>query len=170
MASPPSFSEALEGARDLPAVFELVKEAVRRTLGKERGGLMLGLAELGGGLDGVVGAFYPIATNIIVMNRTCLRRLEETAPRLFGPYSFVILLHEYLHALGWVDEYACRERVRGIAQELFGASHVVTAIAHDLGRFLPNLVYPVYGWRPEIEPQVELVGGFDRSSTAPYIG
>jgi len=170
MPAPQSFARALENATDLPEIFELVKEAVRRTLGAERGGLMLGLAELGGGLDGVVGAFYPVASNIIVMNRTCLRRIQETDPALFSPYCFLILLHEYLHALGWLDERGCREQALRIAAELFGPHHIVTAVAQNLGRFLPNLVYPVYGWRPEVEPEVELVRGFDRSSAAPYIG
>jgi len=34
---------------------------------------------------------------------------------------------------------------------------------------LPKLVYPVSGWRPNEEYRLELVKGFDRSSTAPYI-
>ncbi|MCJ7561799.1 MAG: hypothetical protein MUO84_02170 [Thermoplasmata archaeon] len=58
-----SYGEQLDGARNLIEVFELVKKAVRRSTGMERGGLMLGLANLGGGLEGFVGAFYPITSS-----------------------------------------------------------------------------------------------------------
>ena len=63
-----SFDSELSSAKDLADIFELVKVVVRKTTGKERPGLMLGLANLGGGPQGFVGAFFPIATNIIVMN------------------------------------------------------------------------------------------------------
>ena len=45
-----SYDSELQGAKDLPDIFELVKTAVRRTTGLERGGLMLGMLEgLGAG-------------------------------------------------------------------------------------------------------------------------
>ena len=43
---------------------------------------MLGLANLGGGLDGFVGAFYPVATNIIVVNSLPLANIRQTDPAL----------------------------------------------------------------------------------------
>ena len=165
-----SYSEQLDDARGLIEVFELVKTVVRMRTGMERGGLMLGLANLGGGLEGFVGAFYPIATNIIVMNSTPLRRIEETEPALYKPYVFHILLHEYLHTLGIIDERAARTKVHEICDKVFGSEHPVTQFAADLSKFIPKLVYPVYGWKPQNEPRIELVKGFDRSSTAPYIG
>ncbi len=159
----------LETARDLPDIFELVKRVVRRTTGRERSGLMLGLADLGGGPEGFVGAFYPLTANIIVMNSLPLRRIKESDPVLYKPYVFHILLHEYLHTLGIIDEAATRSKVYEISAEAFGNDHPVTKFAADLSRFMPKLVYPVYGWRPHAEPSIELVRGFDRSSTAPYI-
>ena len=164
-----SFDTKLEQAKDIPSIFELVKQAVRKSEGMERSGLMLGLSNLGGGPQGFVGAFYPVATNIIVMNTMPLVRIKQTDPRLYKPYVFHILLHEYLHSLGIIDEEATRAKALEISKKVFGDEHAATAIAADLSRFMPNLVYPVYGWKPEHEPKLELVKGFDRSSTDMYI-
>jgi len=48
--------------------FELVKEAVRKSEGRSRAGLMLGLQELGSSMIGFIGAYYQIASNIIIVN------------------------------------------------------------------------------------------------------
>ncbi len=165
----PSFAIDLESAKDLADIFELVKIVVRKSTGRERAGLMLGLANLGGGIDGFVGAFYPVATNIIVMNILPLERVKQTDPALCKPYVFHILLHEYLHALGIIDEDAARAKAYEISAATFGKDHPVTQLAADLSRFIPKLVYPVYGWSPLGEFTLELVKGFDRSSTAAYI-
>lgn len=165
-----TFDARLQRTKDLADIFELVKEAVRKSMGKERSGLMLGLSNLGGGPDGFVGAFYPVATNIIVMNTTPLTRIKQTNPELYKPYAFHILLHEYLHTLGIMDEAATRAKALEISQATFGEGHMATQIAMDLSRFMPNLVYPVYGWKPPGDPGLELVRGFDRSSTNHYIG
>jgi hypothetical protein len=164
-----TFDSKLQSADDLPDIFEVVKLAVRETTGKERAGLMLGLANLGGGPQGFVGAFYPVATNIIVMNSLPLKRIKETDPALYKPYVFHILLHEYLHTLGIIDEAATRQRAYEISVKLFGKEHPVSQFAADLSRFVPKLVYPVYGWQPEQDYTLELVKGFDRSSTSSYI-
>jgi hypothetical protein len=159
----------LDGARDLTDIFEIVKSVVRKTTGKERGGLMLALANLGGGMDGFVGAYHPVSTNIIVMNSLPLVRLEETDPALYKPYVFHILLHEYMHTLGILDEAAARRVVYDISVAAFGANHPVTRFAMGLSAFITKLVYPISGWAPPEDPPLELVRGFDRSSTDLYI-
>jgi hypothetical protein len=108
----PSFESKLEKARNIPDIFELVKLAVRKTIGKERSGLMLGLSNLGGGPEGFVGAYYPVATNIIVMNTMPLDRIRQTDPSLYKPYVFHILLHEYIHTLGVMTKATGRRRAR----------------------------------------------------------
>lgn len=163
------FEAKLERAKDIPEIFELVKQAVRKTIGKERSGLMLGLSNLGGGPEGFVGAFYPVATNIIVMNTMPLDRIKQTDPLLYKPYVFHILLHEYIHALGIIDEGATRAKAKEISEKVLGPQHTATELAMDMSRFMPKLVYPVYGWKPEVEPTLTLVKGFDRSSTDLYI-
>jgi hypothetical protein len=164
-----SFESKLEKAKDIPDIFELVKLAVRKTIGKERSGLMLGLSNLGGGPEGFVGAYYPVATNIIVMNTMPLDRIRQTDPSLYKPYVFHILLHEYIHTLGIIDEGATREKASEISAKIFGSGHPATELAKDMSKFMPKLVYPVYGWKPETEPSLHLVKGFDRSSTDLYI-
>jgi len=164
-----SFESKLEKAKDIPDIFELVKLAVRKTIGKERSGLMLGLSNLGGGPEGFVGAYYPVATNIIVMNTMPLDRIRQTDPSLYKPYVFHILLHEYIHTLGIIDESATRKKASEISTKIFGSAHPATELAKDMSKFMPKLVYPVYGWKPETEPSLHLVKGFDRSSTDLYI-
>lgn len=164
-----SYDADLAGAKDLPDIFEVVKAAVRSATGKERSGLMLGMANLGGGADGLVGAFHPLTTNIIVMNSLPLKRIEETDPTLYKPYVFHILLHEYLHTLGIIDEEATRKKTLEVSEKTFGKDHPATQLAAGLSRFLPNRVYPVYGWKPQGDLRMELVKGFDRSATDPYI-
>jgi hypothetical protein len=63
----------LDSAKGLPDIFEIVKTAVRKSTSSERPWLMLGLANLGGGPEGSIGAFCPIATNMIVLKRSRLR-------------------------------------------------------------------------------------------------
>lgn len=164
-----SFDVKLEKAKDIPEIFELVKKAVQKTIGRERSGLMLGLSNLGGGPEGFVGAFYPVATNIIVMNTMPLNRIKQTNPALYKPYIFHILLHEYLHALGIIDEAATQAKAHEISERILGKEHPATELALNLSKFMPNLVHPVYGWKPPEEPTLELVKGFDRSSTDLYI-
>lgn len=158
------FVRQFEESKDLPDLFELVKSAVDETIHMSRGGLMLGLADLGNHPSGFLGAFHPIGTNIIVMNKTPLRRMRETQPELWKSYAFHVLLHEYLHTLGYFDEVAVGKKVLEISIILFGKDHSATQIAADTARFFPNLVYPDIAWQPD-SLHIELVDGFDRSST-----
>ena len=158
------FPKLLDGARSLADLFELVKRAVERDVGYARGGLMLGLADLGNHPQGFIGAFYPVATNVIVMNKVPLARIKETNPELYKAYAFHVLLHEYLHSVGYLDEAQCRQKVVEISRALFGETHRVTQIADDVSKFFPNLVYPDVAWQPQ-ELNIQLVEGFDRGNT-----
>lgn len=161
------FPARLQAARSLADLFELVKRAAETVLGRTRAGLMLALADLGNSPQGFFGAFYPVASNVIVMNKVPLLRIKETNPQLYPHYAFYVLLHEYLHALGFVDELVCREQAHRIAQTLFGPDQLVTQIAADFGQFFPNLVFPEVSWQPR-ELHLEFVPDFDRGS-ASYI-
>lgn len=160
-----SFPNRLEEAVSIADVFEVVKDAVWKSLRQGRAGLNLGLAELGGRENFLIGAFYPVGSNIIVMNKLPLRRIWETDYALFKPYSFHILLHEYLHAIGHLDEATARWLTQKITSQIMGAEHMATQMANDLSKFLPNLTHAEIGWQPEGELFVEMVPGFDRSST-----
>jgi len=145
------FTRKLDQAQNLSDLFELVKRAVEAVLGRTRAGLMLALADLGNHPQGFLGAFYPVASNVIVMNKVPLLRIQETNPALYKPYAFYVLLHEYLHSLGFVDERVCREQSHRILETLFGVDALV----------------PDAAWQPS-ELSLEFVRGFDRGS-ASYI-
>jgi hypothetical protein len=161
------FSRRLQEARNLADIFELVKRSVETVLGRTRAGLMLALADLGNHPHGFLGAFYPIASNVIVMNKVPLHRIQDTNPQLYRHYAFYVLLHEYLHSVGYVDELVCRQQAHRIAQTLFGPDHLVTQVSEDFSKFFPSLVFPDAAWQPR-ELNLEFVPGFDRGS-ASYI-
>lgn len=131
---------------------------------------MLGLQEIGSSLDGFVGAYFPVASNIIIVNTTPLRRILETNKRLLKPYAFHVLLHEYIHSLGYLDEATTERKTYEISKQYFGKDHIVTEFSTDMRKFFPNLVYPVHGWiPPNAISTIELVPGFDFSTSDSYI-
>ena len=118
-----SLSGKLERARGYGDIFAVVKEAVQRSLGAHRVGLMLYL----GNLPLRVGAFHPLGTNDIVINR---QLLEATKPELLQKtHIFCILLHEYLHSLGYADERQVRGLTYNVCVENFGGDHPVVEAA-----------------------------------------
>jgi len=158
----------LEEAETLADVFEVVKAAVLKSTGKSRGGLMLGLADLGNHPQGFLGGFFTIGSNVIVMNKTPLQVIREKKPKLYKPYAFFVLLHEYLHSLGYLDEELVVSRTLEISKKYLGEDHPATRIAADIRGFMKSLVYPEVAWKPDREG-IEIVEGFDRSSVT-YIG
>ncbi len=161
------FDTQLEEAETLADVFEVVKAAVLKSTGKSRGGLMLGMADLGNHPRGFLGGFFTVGSNVIVMNKIPLQRIKETRPELYKPYAFFVLLHEYIHSLGYLDEKLVVSKVYEVTRDSLGEDHPATRIAADISGFLKDLVYPEVAWKPDNE-RIELVEGFDRSSV-PYI-
>ena len=162
------FPEQLESAAGLAEIFELVKRVVQDDLGRIRAGLMLGLADLGNHPRGFIGGFHAVGSNVIVMNKVPLLRIKDTNEALYKPYAFNVLLHEYLHTLGYLDEGTVRPTVARLSEAAFGPDHLVTQIGRDYAAFFPNLVYPEAAWQPR-EFSMELVSDFDKGS-ARYIG
>jgi len=150
--------------------FEEVKDVVRKTEKRSRAGLMLGLQELGSTLNGFIGAYFPISSNIIIINKTPLRRIIETNPNLIKPYGFHLLLHEYIHSLGFLDEQITRQKTYEISRQQFGDKHIITQLSTNINKFFPNLVYPINGWIPTKNiPLIEIIQGFDKTNTENYI-
>lgn len=136
-----SFIEDFERAENIKELFEIVQDAVRMTLNESRAGIDLGIVELGNGPGNLLSAFYPVGSNIIVLNKTPLKRITQTQPKLMKPYLFVVLLHEYLHSLGYLDENTVRRLTHAITDEIFDGS-IVTGMARDLRKYFPFLLYP----------------------------
>lgn len=164
-----NYTKELDRAEDLSEIFDIVKSVVKKFLGKERSGLMLGLADLGGQPGFFVGAFYPVGSNMIVMNKTPMRAVEATKPHLYKAYCLHILLHEYLHTIGILDERKNRIITAIISEKAFGNNHPVALIAKDFNRVFPEVMYSSLGWQPSNEMRIEIIPDFDRSSVS-YIG
>jgi hypothetical protein len=121
-------------------------------------------------MNGFIGAYYPVSSNIIVVNKTPLRRIIKTKPQLLKPYSFHILLHEYIHALGYLDEEYTKYKTYEISKKNYGEDHIITKLSSDITQFFPNLVYSIHGRLPSSKTlKIKLVKGFDWSNTNNYI-
>ena len=156
--------------QNLISTFEEVKNIVKNDEGLSRAGLMLGLQEIGSNVNGFIGAYYPISSNIIVMNKTPIRRIIETNPDILPAYNFHILLHEYIHSLGFLDETLTRRKTYDISFKNFGENHLITQFSTNIHKFLPNLIYPVNSYLPNnIRSKIEIITGFDKTNTDFYI-
>lgn len=97
------------------------------SLGKRRGSMMLFLDDL----PLQLGAYHPLGTNNIVLNRTLVEIVEASMASKYMVNALVynLLLHEYLHALGELSETEVRRRVVEVARTCFGERHNATVIA-----------------------------------------
>jgi hypothetical protein len=158
----------LEEADSIPEIFDLVKDAVRQSMNRERSGLMIGLQDIGIAENGFVGAFYPMGSNAIIINRSVLKRVASAHPGMLKPYIFSTLMHEYLHALGIVQEVHTRAMTYQISKECFGSDHPATRISENSNFMLADIMKA----GPEAADgtgSVSLVEGADRDSMR-YIG
>jgi hypothetical protein len=155
---------ALSSAEGFDTIFEMVKSATERTLGLHRAGLTLVL----GDIPNEVGAYHEMGSNAIVMNRNLLRIVEKLSRSRSrrNSYVFMILLHEYLHSLGYTSDRQVRQLGRRIADEFLGKKHPAGEMAvRPLDQFFPDLA-KLSMFRDKGEYQT--VRRFDSSST-PYI-
>ncbi|MEW6295155.1 MAG: hypothetical protein AB1467_02555 [Candidatus Diapherotrites archaeon] len=156
------FKYKLNKAKGLPEVFDLVKESVEKFLGKSRTGLMLGLSEMPADRFQLLGGFFVSGTNLIVLNKAPLNKIKESKPELFNPYCYHLLLHEYLHSLGFEGEEIVRRLCYEISSKSFGEGHLATQLSKDWSKFFPNLIY-THNIRANAG-EIELVEGFDANS------
>ena len=121
------FRKRLEKATNYGEVWKVVKDTATFTLNKRRGGMMLFLDDL----PIQLGAYHPLGTNNIVLNRTLVNIVEASisSKRVVNGLIYNLLLHEYLHALGEYSEVEVRRTVYEIARKCFGKNHIVTVIA-----------------------------------------
>jgi hypothetical protein len=122
-----SYRSRLENAGKYGEVWEIVKDTVKFVLNKYRRGMMLFLDDLPIRL----GAYHPLGTNNIVLNRTLVQIVEAAikSKHVVNALVYNLLLHEYLHALGQISEIKVRQLVYKIAKECFGDNHTATLIA-----------------------------------------
>ncbi len=161
------FKKIYDKADGFQDIFELIKEGVEHTIKKRRAGLMLGLTHLGIRPNGFIGAFYQVGGNIIIMNKTPLKIIEATKHNKLKPYVFHVLMHEYLHSLGVLNEKNTELLTYKINQKLFGENHPVTKMSFDFNKLLPQIIFPNVGWKPRQKMQIEIVDNFEKIN---YIG
>ncbi len=127
---------------------------------------MLGLADLGMRRGYFVGAFHLLGSNIIVMNKSPLKvALRNADKRTYNAYCFHLLLHEYLHSLGYVDEGTVKELTQEVCMLALGKAHPATVMAErGIATYFPKVTYFTEEFSLPESFQVELVKDFDRSS------
>ena len=149
----------------MPDIFEEVKKLVYSSIGRKRAGLMLGLSELGIHNGFYIGAYHILTSNYIIMNKTPLYLLKNKPPDTIHGYIFHLLLHEYIHTIGVVDERACRQLTYELSKKQFGDNHIITFLAAGgMEQLFPEIIHAPTDFRNPTEPKIELVYGFDRSS------
>lgn len=121
-----NYSNRLENAASYSEIWKIVKDTVEFILHKHRR-MMLFLDDL----PIQLGAYHPLGTNNIVLNRTLVQIVEDgiKSKRVVNALIFNLLLHEYLHALGQYSERRVRQMVYEIAKECFGENHIAALIA-----------------------------------------
>ncbi len=121
------FIASLDGAKDYSEVWKIVKETAEYALGKRRENMMLFLDDL----PLQLGAYYPVGTNNIVLNRALVEIVEASMSDkpTVNALIYNLLLHEYLHALGEMSEVGVRREVVEVAKKSFGETHIATVVA-----------------------------------------
>ena len=157
-----NFSEQLERCRDYGDLFEIVKKVVKKKLGRERAGLMLYL----GNLPLHIGAFHGVGSNGIVINKRLLNTISFNSSIEINSYIFTLLLHEYLHSLGYMNERQVRRLVYDICREMFGEDHPATRFAFSIPK---SKLIPSKAHIEEKNMELEIVKDFERSHLS-YIG
>ena len=158
------FKRGLAEAEGFGDIFSLVKKAVRESLGLHRAGLELVLMDL----PKAMGALHHVGSNAIVMNKSLLEALAQVVrSRLeLNSYVFTVLLHEYLHSLGFIDEEEVKSLVKKVVRDALGEDHLAYHMASK----------PIFEIYPELQVlglsgvsgEPRLIKDFDRES-AHYI-
>jgi len=122
-----SYRLRIDEAEGFSGVWEIVKETVKVSLSEHRLGMLLFLDDLPLHL----GAYHPVGTNNIVLNRSLLNIVESVtkSKKLVNAFVYSILTHEYLHALGHISEAEVHSLVYDISKQCFGEDHIVTTLA-----------------------------------------
>lgn len=121
------FGASLDKAKNYAEVWKIVKETAEYALGKRRDSMMLFLDDL----PLQLGAYYPLGTNNIVLNRSLVEIVEASVSDkpTVNVLVYNLLLHEYLHALGEYSEVEVRRLVVEVAKKCFGEQHIATVVA-----------------------------------------
>lgn len=156
-----SDEESLDSVMDYDRIFSVVKKSVKAALGKERSGLGLALSNL----PVTLGAFWQVGGNYIVMNEVLVKAMSHLtrSTREFNSFVYTILTHEYLHSVGYIDEYQARQMTALVAKHTFGSEHpAVVMSTGDIWKQYPELL-TMQGGDGSI---LKIISRFDTDSTS----
>ena len=153
--------------KEMPDIFERVKRDVKTVIGRHRAGLSLGLIEMGIYRGGFIGGMHFYPGTDIVMNKTPLKIILREQPyKIVWAYTYHILLHEYVHSLGIINEQHCQAVTLKISEEIFKDNHPAVVFARSgIGAYFKNL--NIMYAPPDLSPHgfsIEYVSGFDKES------
>lgn len=152
-------NDKLKSLKDFNEVFEFVKFSVNSVYEMKRAGLSLMLH----GMPTRVGAYHILGSNVIAINSILLDVVKEySASNVeYNSYLFTVLLHEYLHTFGILEEHKVRQMCVELCEKFFGREYIVTVIAKDPLKIFPNLGSVSYD---RFENKYELIKNFDNSN------
>lgn len=121
------FRRELETAESYAEVWKIVKSTAEFALNRHGGSMMLFLDDL----PLQLGAYHPVGTNNIVLNRALVEIVEaqEESKLVVNALIYNLLLHEYMHAMGEYSEEEAGRLVVVVAEKCFGEKNVATAAA-----------------------------------------
>lgn len=149
---------------DFNEAFELVKSTVEARYKMHRAGLSLILQVMPTNL----GAYHVLGSNLIIANKRILDIIKKYKSREeYNSYLFMVLVHEYLHSFGIIDELQVRKMTYTLIASLVGEDHMATSMA----RYQPWSLFPELNLfhNNSFEQKFEVVRNFDKT-TQSYIG
>lgn len=152
-------NDKLQGLKDFNEVFEFVKYSVNSVFEMKRAGLSLMLHRM----PARVGAYHVLGSNVIAINSILLDQVKKysSSNDQYNSYVFTVLLHEYLHSFGILDENKVRQMSVVLCEKFFGKERMVTVIAEDPLKIFPQLGSVRYD---KFESRYELIKNFDNSN------
>lgn len=154
-----SNSNKLSYFKDFSELFEFVKSSVNSVYQMKRAGLSLMLH----GMPTRVGAYHVLGSNVIAVNSFVLDLVKKysTSNDEYNAYLFTVLLHEYLHSFGILDESRVRSMSIQLCKKFFGEKKTVTIMAQDPLKIFPQLGFVNFG---KFENNYEIIKNFDKSN------
>ena len=123
------YRSRIDKAQSFSDIWEIVKDTVKESSGEHRSGMLLFLDDLPLRL----GAYYPLGTNNIILNRALVGIVERAtgSQSVVNAFVYNLLVHEYVHALGHIPEAEVRSLVYKISKACFGEDHIVVKLAEE---------------------------------------
>lgn len=152
---------------DYNKIFKLVRRLVEEKLNLSRGPMLLGVTYT----DPRIGAYHPVGSNAMILNLTVLDAIKIVTDKKLeiSSYVFVILLHEYLHSLGYKQEREVRPLTLRLCLEAFGRDHPATEMALDPFSYFPGLIQILQAMPVPRNRPVKYLGDFDNENVRFYI-